>query len=58
VLVDSVRGAVGDNEDGIRQTVRSLQTASENVRLLSETLKERPWNLIRTTQPPDRKVPR
>jgi len=26
VLVDSVRGAVGDNEDGIRQTVRSLQT--------------------------------
>jgi phospholipid/cholesterol/gamma-HCH transport system substrate-binding protein len=57
-LIDSVRSVVGDNEDDIHQTVQSLRTASDNVRLLSETLKERPWNLIRTTQPPDRKVPR
>jgi phospholipid/cholesterol/gamma-HCH transport system substrate-binding protein len=57
-LIDSVQGLVGDNEGDIRQTMQSLRTASENVRLLSETLKERPWNLIRTTQPPDRKVPR
>jgi ABC-type transporter Mla subunit MlaD len=57
-LIDSVRGVVGDNEGDIHQTVQSLRTASENVRLLSETLKERPWNLIRTSQPPDRKVPR
>jgi phospholipid/cholesterol/gamma-HCH transport system substrate-binding protein len=57
-LIDSVRHVVGDNEDDIHQTMRSLRTASENVRLLSETLKERPWNLIRTTQPPDRTVPR
>ena len=57
-LIDSVQRVVGDNEDDIHQTVRSLRTASDNVRLLSETLKERPWNLIRTTQPPDRKVPR
>ena len=57
-LIGSVQRVVGDNEDDIHQTVQSLQTASENVRLLSQTLKERPWNLIRTTQPPDRKVPR
>jgi phospholipid/cholesterol/gamma-HCH transport system substrate-binding protein len=57
-LIDSVRGVVGDNADDIHQTVRSLRTAADNVRLLTETLKERPWNLIRTTQPPDRKVPR
>lgn len=57
-LIDSVRSVVGDNEDDFHQTVQSLRTASDNVRLLSETLKERPWNLIRTTQPPDRKVPR
>jgi phospholipid/cholesterol/gamma-HCH transport system substrate-binding protein len=57
-LIDSVQRVVGDNEDDIHQTVQSLQTASENVKLLSETLKERPWNLIRTTQPSDRKVPR
>ena len=57
-LIDSVQRVVGDNEGDIHQTVQSLRTASENVRLLSETLKERPWNLIRTTQPPDRKDPR
>jgi phospholipid/cholesterol/gamma-HCH transport system substrate-binding protein len=57
-LMDSVRGVVGDNADDIHQTVRSLRTAADNVRLLTETLKERPWNLIRTSQPPDRKVPR
>ncbi len=57
-LIDSLRGVIGDNEDDIHQTVRSLRTTADNVRLLSETLKERPWNLVRTTQPPDRKVPR
>jgi phospholipid/cholesterol/gamma-HCH transport system substrate-binding protein len=57
-LIDSVQRVVGDNEGDIHQTVQSLRTASENVRLLSETVKERPWNLIRTSQPPDRKVPR
>jgi phospholipid/cholesterol/gamma-HCH transport system substrate-binding protein len=57
-LIDSVRGVVGDNAEDIHQTVRSLRTAADNVRLLTETLKERPWNLIRTSQPPDRKVPR
>jgi phospholipid/cholesterol/gamma-HCH transport system substrate-binding protein len=57
-LIESVQRVVGDNEDDVHQTVRSLRTASDNVRLLTETLKERPWNLIRTTQPQDRKVPR
>jgi phospholipid/cholesterol/gamma-HCH transport system substrate-binding protein len=57
-LIESVQGVVGDNEDDIHHTVRSLRMASDNVRLLSETLKERPWNLVRTTQPQDRKVPR
>jgi phospholipid/cholesterol/gamma-HCH transport system substrate-binding protein len=56
-LIDSVQRVVGDNDGDIHLMVRSLRTAADNVRLLSETLKERPWNLIRTTQPPDRKVP-
>jgi ABC-type transporter Mla subunit MlaD len=56
-LIDSVQRVVGDNEGDIQLTVRSLRTAADNVRLLTETLKERPWNLIRTSQPPDRKVP-
>ena len=56
-LIDSVQHVVGDNEGDIQVMVRSLRTAADNVRLLTETLKERPWNLIRTSQPPDRKVP-
>ncbi len=56
-LIDSVQRVVGDNEGDIHPMVRSLRTAADNVRLLTETLKERPWNLIRTSQPQDRKVP-
>ena len=56
-LIDSVQRVVGDNEGDIHQTVQSLRTASDNVRLLSETLKERPWNLIRTTQPAGQEGP-
>jgi phospholipid/cholesterol/gamma-HCH transport system substrate-binding protein len=56
-LIDSVQRVVGDNEGDINSMMRSLRTAADNVRLLTETLKERPWNLIRTSQPPDRKVP-
>jgi phospholipid/cholesterol/gamma-HCH transport system substrate-binding protein len=57
-LVDGLQRVMGDNEGDIHEMVRSLRTASDNVRVLSETLKERPWNLIRTSQPDDRKVPR
>jgi phospholipid/cholesterol/gamma-HCH transport system substrate-binding protein len=57
-VLDGAHHLVGDNEADIQQIVRSLRAASENARLLTETLKERPWNLIRTSQPGDRKVPR
>jgi phospholipid/cholesterol/gamma-HCH transport system substrate-binding protein len=57
-VLDGAQHLVGDNQDDIQQIVRSLRTASDNARLLTETLKERPWNLIRTSQPGDRKVPR
>ena len=33
------------------------ERAAENVKLLSETLKERPWNLIRTDAAPGQKGP-
>ena len=56
VLAD-VQNVVGSNKDDIGETVRNLHTASEIVRVLSETLKQRPWSLIRTKQPPDRRIP-
>jgi phospholipid/cholesterol/gamma-HCH transport system substrate-binding protein len=56
-VLDALQNAGVQKED-IVVTIRNLRTASENVRTFTETLNERPWNLIRTTQPPDRKVPR
>ena len=56
VLTD-VQGIVGSNESDVSDTIRNLRSASENVRVLSESLKERPWSLIRTKQAADRRVP-
>jgi phospholipid/cholesterol/gamma-HCH transport system substrate-binding protein len=56
--IGSVQGVVRTNEDDFAETMRALRTASENLRTMSEQVKERPWNLIRTTQAGDRKVPR
>ena len=52
-----IQQVLGENRQDMAETVRNLRDASENVRALTETLKQRPWNLIRTTQPVDRKVP-
>ena len=56
VLAD-VQNVVGSNAGDIGETVRNLRSASENVRVLTESLKQRPWSLIRTKQPPDRRIP-
>jgi phospholipid/cholesterol/gamma-HCH transport system substrate-binding protein len=52
-----VQNVLGENRQDMAETVQNLRAASENARALTETLKQRPWNLIRTTQPVDRKVP-
>jgi len=56
-VMTDVQSMVGANEGDIGETVRNLRSASENVRVLSESLKERPWSLVRTKQPADRRVP-
>ena len=56
VLVD-VQNLVGSNEAAIGETVSNLRSASENVRALTESVKQRPWSLVRTKQPADRRVP-
>ena len=57
-LLASVQEVVRTNDADIADTVRALHAAAENLRAFTETVKERPWNLIRTTQPPDRRVPK
>jgi ABC-type transporter Mla subunit MlaD len=56
VLAD-VQDVVGSNQADIGETVRNLHSASENVRVLTESLKQRPWSLIRTKQVADRRIP-
>jgi phospholipid/cholesterol/gamma-HCH transport system substrate-binding protein/paraquat-inducible protein B len=56
-LLENVQNVVGSNESDIGETVRNLRTASENVRTLTDSIKQRPWSLIRTKQPADRRVP-
>ena len=53
-----VQNLVGSNESAIGETVSNLRSASENVRALTESVKQRPWSLVRTTQPADRRVPK
>jgi phospholipid/cholesterol/gamma-HCH transport system substrate-binding protein len=57
-LLASVQELVRSNDGDVAETVRALHATAENLRAFSETLKQRPWNLIRTAQPPDRRVPR
>jgi phospholipid/cholesterol/gamma-HCH transport system substrate-binding protein len=56
-VLGDVQNLVGSNEGEIGDMLRNLRYASENVRDLSESLKQRPWSLIRTKQPADRSVP-
>jgi hypothetical protein len=56
-LLVSVQGVVRNNEGDVTETVRNLRVTSENVRALSESIKQRPWSLVRTKQPADRRVP-
>jgi hypothetical protein len=38
--------------------MENLRTATENLDQLTESVKQRPWSLIRVKQPEDRKVPK
>jgi len=57
-LIRRLDGVVSTNQEDIAATVGALRTTSENLRVLSEQLKQRPWSLVRTAQPKDREVPK
>jgi hypothetical protein len=57
-LIDSLQGVVRTNQEDFSETLGALRTTAENLRAFSATVKQRPWNVVRTTQPEDRKVPR
>lgn len=56
-LLANMQVMVRANDFKIDDTVENLRTATENIDELTDSLKQRPWSLIRIKQPKERKVP-
>ena len=57
-LLADMKVLVRANDYKIDDTIENLRTATENLDDLTQSVKERPWSLIRIKQPEDRKVPK
>ena len=57
-LLADMQALVRANDYKIDDTIENLRTATENLDDLTESVKQRPWSLIRIRQPEDRKVPK
>jgi phospholipid/cholesterol/gamma-HCH transport system substrate-binding protein len=57
-LLADMQGIVKANDYKIDDTIENLRTATENLDDLTESVKERPWSLIRIKQPEERKLPK
>jgi len=62
--LDQVRGLITDlradtraKDQDLAETLENVKAISENLTQLTESLKERPWSLVRIRQPKERKVP-
>ena len=56
-LLANMQVIVRANDSKINDTVENLRVATDNLDQLTDSLKQRPWSLIRIKQPKDRKVP-
>jgi phospholipid/cholesterol/gamma-HCH transport system substrate-binding protein len=57
-LLSDMQGIVRANDYKIDDTVENLRVATDNLDQLTDSLKQRPWSLIRIKQPQEREVPR
>jgi phospholipid/cholesterol/gamma-HCH transport system substrate-binding protein len=57
-LLQSMQIIVRANDYKIDDTVENLREATDNLNQFTNSLKQRPWSLIRTKQPGDRQVPK
>ncbi len=48
---------VTSNSGSLQETMANFESASQNFEQFSRTIKERPWNLIRKSAPPERRLP-
>ena len=56
-LLANMQVIVRANDYKINDIVENLRVATDNLDQLTDSLKQRPWSLIRIKQPEDRKVP-
>jgi phospholipid/cholesterol/gamma-HCH transport system substrate-binding protein len=57
-LLGDLQVLVRANDYKIDDTIEHLRTATENLDELTDSVKQRPWSLIRIKQPEDRKIPK
>ena len=57
-LLADMQVIVRANDYKIDDTIENLRTATENLDELTESVKQRPWSLVRIKQPKDREVPK
>ena len=57
-LLADMQVLVKANDFKIDDTIENLRTATENLDDLTESVKQRPWSLVRIKQPEDRKPPK
>jgi phospholipid/cholesterol/gamma-HCH transport system substrate-binding protein len=57
-LLADMQVLVKANDYKIDDTIENLRTATENLDDLTQSVKQRPWSLIRIKQPEERKVPK
>jgi phospholipid/cholesterol/gamma-HCH transport system substrate-binding protein len=56
-LIADLQAAIRAKDQDMTYTLENVRTATDNLNDLTESVKERPWSLIRIKQPKDRKVP-
>jgi phospholipid/cholesterol/gamma-HCH transport system substrate-binding protein len=57
-LVNDLQVLVRTNSQNTTYTMENLRMATDNLNDLTESVKERPWSMVRIRQPKDRKVPK
>ena len=57
-LLQSMQMVVRANDYKIGDTVENLREATDNLNQFTNSLKQRPWSLVRVKQPEDRQVPK
>lgn len=62
--LEEIHGVAGNlqsilavNSDNIAYSLENIRTATDNLNDMTQSVKERPWSLVRIRQPEDRKVP-